>query len=816
MRVLTLLICIFISVAVHAESSSHSSLSGRITDTSGAPLPGAVIELPDLHTGGVADVDGRYEILDLPSGKFLVTVKLLSFATKSQTVNLAGQSIQDFQLSEAVLEQHEVIVTGTSAATEQKRNPAPIQTISAAQMRENVSTNVIDAITSLPGVQQLSTGPAISKPVIRGLGYNRIITLNDGIRQEGQQWGDEHGIEIDDYNVSRVEVLKGPASLSYGPDAIAGVVNILSEEPATPGTIQGNLIGNYQTNNGLAGVHARLAGNQGGINWSAYYTGKMAHDFQNVNDGYVFDSRFRNNDYGASLGIAKSWGNSRLSFTSFNQNLGIAEGERDSATGAFVKQVNNNGVMAQQITDASDGKLYSMAIPNQQILHQKLTWINNFYLANNARIGISLGLQQNTRKEFGDVLHADEPGLNLRLRTLNYDLHYLFAQTHGWEISTGINGMGQQNRNSGVEFLVPDYQLFDIGAYLIAHKDLGAWSFSGGIRGDYRSLKTDVLFVDSLHERVQQPVSSGSTLFSAFDKVFSSPSGSLGLSYAYNTRTHFKANLASGYRAPNIAELAANGVHEGTIRYEYGNQQLKAENSLQGDLGVAYNSTHLSINASLFYNHISHFIYTQKLPGANGVDSIPRSDNPLNYAAYIYEQGAANLFGGELFIDLHPHPLDWLHFENTFSYVQGRFAGGVDSAKYLPNIPGARWLIGLRAQARHSYKQIGGAYLKVELDHYFAQNQVFSAYQTETASPQYSLLNASLGFDVLRAKKTLLSITVAGQNLLDEAYQNHLSRLRYADINNVSGKQGIFGMGRNISLQVAIPITFKEAGKIGS
>lgn len=800
---------IMLFAAAGSSAAVRSSLSGRVTDTAGAPLVGAIIELPDLHTGSVSDTDGHYTVPNLPAGRFLVSVRLLGFASQSVFLNLNGETVQDFRLSEAVLEQHEVIVTGTSAASEQRRSTTPIQTISARQMQENASTNVIDAITRLPGVQQLSTGPAISKPVIRGLGYNRIVTLNDGIRQEGQQWGDEHGIEIDDYNVSRVEVLKGPASLTYGSDAIAGVINILSEEPAPIGHIKAKLAVNYQTNNGQEALHARIAGNEHGLYWSAYFTGKRAHDYRNVYDGYVFNTRFANEDYGATIGINKHWGSSKLSFNSFNQYLGVAEGVRDSASGHFVKDVNAGGVPETMLVDDAEGKSYQRTLPRQWITHQKLAWINTLYLHSGARLGITLGLQQNDRREFGDVLAPDEPGLYLRLRTFTYDAHYLFKEIKGWQLSTGINGMVQQNRNLGIEFLVPDYSLFDIGGYALAKRDVDKWSFAGGLRFDRRSLNADALLTDSAGIRVSQLVAGGYTRFSSFSKSFGSPSGSIGVSYAYSKHTSFKVNLASGYRAPNIAELSANGVHEGAIRYEYGSTDLKPENSFQGDLGAEYNSEHLSLSAAVFYNYIHNYIFIRKLSTASGADSIPVQNNPDAFPAFIFAQTNAALAGGEFYMDLHPHPFDWLHLENTISYVAGQNLNGTDSTRYLPNMPPPRWLVALRVQKKSLGKYLGGAYIKLEFDHYFEQNQIFSAYGTETPSTAYTLVNASLGFYVLKKGKSVATVTLSGQNLADIAYQNHLSRLRYADLNYATGRRGIFGMGRNVSLALSVPLSLR-------
>ena len=145
---------------------------------------------------------------------------------------------------------------------------------------QSATTNIIEALAKQPGVSALSTGPAIAKPVIRGLGYNRVLTINDGVRQEGQQWGDEHGIEIDESSVSKVEVLKGPASLIYGSDAIAGVINIITNVPVENNTIKANILSNYQSNNNLRLLNANIAGNVNGFNWNLYSSNGAAAELQ--------------------------------------------------------------------------------------------------------------------------------------------------------------------------------------------------------------------------------------------------------------------------------------------------------------------------------------------------------------------------------------------------------------------------------------------------------------------------------------------------------------------------------------------------------
>ena len=185
------------------------------------------------------------------------------------------------------LKLNELTVTGVTGATKLKHSTAPISIVTGKELRQTSSTNIIDAIAKQPGVAQITTGGGISKPIIRGLGYNRIIVMSDGIRQEGQQWGDEHGIEIDGAGINSVEILKGPASLMYGSDAMAGVL-ILHAAPTLPeGEMKANLSTEYQTNNGLFDYSLNFTGNQRGFVWDGRFSQKMAHAYKNKYDGYV-------------------------------------------------------------------------------------------------------------------------------------------------------------------------------------------------------------------------------------------------------------------------------------------------------------------------------------------------------------------------------------------------------------------------------------------------------------------------------------------------------------------------------------------------
>lgn len=783
-----------------------TSLTGKITDKqTGTTIPGASIYIPDLKTGAVTNADGVYLIENLPPKKILVQISFLGYKTIIETIDLAVITTKDFAMEISVKEINEVVVTGHSQAGERNKTPTPISLISNTELKQSASTNIIDALAKQPGISQITTGSGISKPVIRGLGYNRVVVVNDGIRQEGQQWGDEHGIEIDEFSINKIEILKGPASLSYGSDAIAGVINMLSETAIPQGKMTGGVIANYQTNNGMLGYSANIAGNLKGFIWDVRYSNKMAHAYQNKYDGYVYNSGFKENTVSGILGINKSWGYSHFHFSVYDFTPGLTEGERDSLSGNFVRKIAiNDSTEETEIVPEADLISYDVSIPYQKINHYKAAVNNSFYLGNNS-IKLILGFQQNHRKEYGDVLAPDTYGLYFLMNTFNYDIRYVLAEKNGWDVSFGVNGMQQNSQNKGGEYIVPEYNLSDIGGFTIIKKSFKKLDFSGGIRYDLRLEKTNDLYLNSAGEKTEIPDSSSYHQFNAFTGNFSGISGSIGASYQFSEKVFAKLNAARGYRAPNIGEISSNGIHEGTNRYELGNSKLKAESSLQLDLSFGLNTEHITLEIDLFNNMIDNYIFSRKLNNVLGGDSLSEGATTFQFVA-----GNANLSGGEIMIDIHPHPLDWLHFENSFSYVQAVQKSQPDSAKYLPFTPAPKLESELRADIKKTGKFMSNTFVKVEAENYFEQNKFYAAFGTETGSSGYTLINVGFGTTFQTATQTLCSLYITVNNIADVAYQSHLSRLKYGEKNNITGRTGVYNMGRNISFKLVIPISLKK------
>ena len=791
------------------------TLKGRVLNKqTGETIPGAAIYITDLKKVTVSDINGNYQFNNLPRTKLLVKVSYVGFKTILDNIDFSTTTTMDFQMEPAVTEINEVVITGTSRSSEIKRSPIPIMVMDRKNIDQIVTTNIIDAIAKEPGVNAVTTGPNVSKPFIHGMGYNRVLTLVDGIRQEGQQWGDEHGIEVDDNLISKIEVVKGPASLVYGSDALAGVVNLIPFGSASTGITSGSINTEYQSNNGLISASGAVDGNHNDFVWGGRLSHKMATNYQNKIDGRVFGTAFNETDASGYVGLNRSWGYSHLNVSVFNDLQEIPDGSRDSLTRKFTKQITEADTV-RPIVSNSELNTYNIEPLHQHIQHYKIYSTNNFILGA-SKLGVTVGFQQNVRQEFSHPQAVSTPGLYLVLNTLTYDIKYDFPDRNGWESTIGVNGMLQHNKNKGTEFIIPDYTQFDVGPFVLVKKSLGNVDISAGLRYDTRFFNNQDMFVATNPiSGFDMQVAPSSTLtktqpFSNFKDTYSGVTGSLGTAIRISDELVLKANIARGFRAPNISEISANGVHPGTNIYQIGNSTFKPEFSVQEDIGIFFTKSYVRASVELFNANIDNYIFDQKVLNRNGDDSIIIKGNQT----FKFVQSRAQLYGGEASIDIHPHPLDWLHFLNALSVVYGTNLGApgvtlASNAKYLPYIPPLHTHSELKADIKKKYKYASSIYGQIEMDYYARQNRAYLADNTETVTPGYTLFNAGFGMDLTnRNGKVICNMHVAGNNITDVAYQSHMSRLKYFEQYpvNWSGHSGIYNMGRNISFKLTFPI----------
>jgi iron complex outermembrane receptor protein len=825
-----LMLLISFSAPINAASIHHKlydeavtgSLTGIVTDKSnGQPIAGANVTIPDLRTGAVTDAKGKYTINRLPKGVYLVQVRLLGYASFTQRVDFSNTTVLNVQLHVSSIETDEVVITGVSKATEIKRDPVPMVAVGKTYIdQQAAATNIIDAIANIPGISAVTTGPNVSKPFIHGLGYNRVVTAEDGIRQEGQQWGDEHGIEVDQNSIDRIEIIKGPASLSYGSDAIGGVVNLITPTPVPDGTILGSVQGVYGTNQGLMNGSFRLQGNQNGFVWGTIISGKEAKDFQNPHDGRVFHTGYQEGDARAMVGLNKSWGYSYLNASIFDDFQEIPDGSRDSATRKFT----------QQITDADT---YRPIVPNSLLnsyaitpLHQHVQlyriYDNSNFILGNGNLLVNLGYQFSHRREYTHYTEPDIPGLNLHLATYTYDIKYNFDLGNEYETTVGVNGQYQNNTIGGATvFPIPAYHQFDIGPFFVIKKSYGKLDLSAGARYDSRSITQQAAYVDTTNvfypTLVGQNPTTGPNVykqFSTLSKTFSGATGSFGATYNFSNEFLLKGNIARGFRAPSIAELSANGADPGSSIYHVGNSNFMPEFSVQGDIGAFLTLPNVSASIELFDNNIQNYIFQEQIVDANGNPERVNPDGSPNpngiYSKFTYVQSTARIDGGEFYLDIHPVP--WLHFANSLTLTYGTNLGNgghqPDSLKYLPFIPPLHTHSELRGTFAKGFGGFKNVYAFVGFDHYNAQDRFFAAYGTETYTAGYNLLSAGIGGNIINAAgKKVIELFIEGTNLANVAYQSNMSRLKYFDNPTVPPgiQPGIYNMGRNINFKVIVP-----------
>jgi len=817
---------------IHFFANAQVSLAGKITDSNThSGIAGAKIHIADLNLSANSDSLGNYHIKNIPGGYYLVEVTSTGYATKIESIVIKGDIKKDFQLESSLTQLKEVIVTGVATATEKQKTPVSITTMNYDDLLQNSSTNVIDAIAKAPGVSAITDGQSISKPVIRGLGYNRVLTINDGVEQVDQTWFDEFGIEADPDAVNRYEILKGPASLAYGSDAIAGVINLIPEQPLPEGQVKGDVLFNYQTNNGLINNMFHLAGTKDGVAWSARIDNTKAHAYQDPYDGYVLNSQFSNFNADATVGLHRKWGYTQIHASYFDMATGIVDGTRDSLTGVMERQVSypdlNGGAPTYEIPTHQEQTSYTPFVINQRIRHTKVVWDNSLAVGD-GRIKATFSYQKNQRQETNDPTIPNTPDIYYSSNGLTYDMRYVSPQIGNFNFSGGTNGVYQSSQSLGTLMLIPNYNFFEIGGFAIANEKIGKLNLSGGIRYDERTFNAIDHWVDSTTQAPVAPnAPNGFHEFPGFTSHFSGMSFSFGGTYDLSKTTFVKANIARGWRAPNVAEAAANGVHDGTVVYEIGDPTLKPETSLEEDLAFGVNGKEVDFEVDLFNNSINDFIYAKGLKNAMGTDSINNSLNAAGLGAapvYKYTQGPAQLYGGEIAFNVHPSAAQWVQLYTSLSYVNGGLLHVPDSTKYLPFVPPTRITADLKFPISKLGNNIKNAYFKAGMLSAFQQNNIYQQYAiynglntaltpyeyaaSKAATKGYTLFNIGAGGDIVSKGKTVCKVYLICNNLFNTAYIDYMSRFKYYPVNYTTGRVGVFNMGRNVSFKLIVPIDF--------
>ncbi|REG93035.1 TonB-dependent receptor [Flavobacterium aquicola] len=728
------LLVLFLGLTTFLQA--QNTITGKVTDTKNNPLIGVVVYATEAHKSAKTNENGIYTLTELPNGEETLVFSYVGFAVQNKKIQkVQNTQTLDIVMDEKAFQMDEVIVS-TPFSKLQSQNVMKVDRESVKSMQEKGSATLIEGLATIPGVSQVSTGTSIGKPVIRGLSGNRVLVYTQGIRLENQQFGDEHGLGLNDAGVENVEVIKGPASLLYGSDALGGVLFFNPEKFALANTFQGDF-GQRMFSNTL-GSNTTLGLKASTDNWKYLIRGAYTtqSDYKIPDGDRVTNTRFQEMDFKAGIGYSNAKFSSVFRYNYNNLDLGIPE----------------DGIADQTTTKKT-------AFPKQGVSNNLFS-LNNTLFFSNSKLDVNLGFIQNDRSEFED---SDVAVLHMVLNTFDYNVKYYLPKIGKVEAIVGVQGMSQNNKNLGEEYLIPNATTNDFGIFATGIYGWGSNSVQAGIRFDNRHLVSD-----------EHGIAAEEGYFESLDKKYDSFNASLGYKTDFAKDLTFRLNAATGFRAPNLAELSSNGVHEGTFRYEIGNSNLKTEQNLQTDLDLEYKSTHFEFSVSGFYNHINDYIYSS--PSGVEIDG---------FKVYDYIQNNASLYGGEAALHIHPHPLDWLHIETSFETVTGKLQDG----GYLPQIPANNWDNTIKTDFKIG-KWLEDSFATLNVSTTLSQKKISGF---DIPSDGYTLLNMGFGGKV-NLGKTTFDVNLNGNNLLNKTYIPHLSRL---------ATSGIPNLGRNFVLGVA-------------
>ena len=715
----------------------QNTITGVLIDkNTNQPLIGAAVYLPDLNKGALTDTTGLFVLNNIPNGKIKILYSCIGYRNLLKTADLKYCScfLPD-TLEPDVFELQEVVVSGGSYSM-QHENAIKVEQVSLSE-KTVISVSYLDKIAEIPGIDVISKGPGVTKPVIRGLSQTNILILNNGVRMENFQFSENHPYMLDEFGIDKVEIIKGPASLLYGSDAIGGVINFIDEKPAFQQTVSADYTQQYHTNTRghVANAGVKIAGNS---LYAGIRAGIKSHtDYRDGDNDFIPNSRFNENSIKANVGITKPFGSFSIIYQYGEKKLGMTV---EPAIPLVQENERKNKVWYQDLEN--------------HFLASK----NRFFL-NRYKIDMNLSYQSNHRKlQTSDSMPSVEM-VDMVLGTANYEVKLFFPSGGKSELIAGSQGMTQTNTNGDApEHVIPDANIGEVSVFaLYSNRFLKNINFQAGVRYDYREIDTE--------EESGKP---------GINKHYGNFSGSLGGTWQLCKSLLIRGNLATAYRIPNIAELTQNGFHG--AYYEQGDPELKPQRSLEGDISVHYHGKKIMFDLAGYYNAINQYIYLSRT-----ADTV-ETGQPV----YRYMQTDASIQGWETGITVMP--VDWMNFRGSFAYT---FATDQEG-EYIPFIPQDK----LRLTATIRKPEI-----KFFHDNSFSAGFLYAFEQShaglfEENTNGYFLLNARINTTV-HLRLLHLMVYVSADNLLNSNYTDHLSTLKDLGYNNM-GRSITFGIKFNV------------------
>ena len=749
-------------------------LKGHVEDLdTREKLSGATVLITGLNREIVTDAQGDFLFEGLCPGKLTIRVSHVGCETIEQTISFTKSRHLDIDMPHKKNTLGEVVVSSIKGV----QNTGTKKELSAREMEQSKGQNLAETLSRLNGVTLLQTGSTVSKPVIHGLHGNRILTINNGVRQEGQQWGNEHAPEIDPFIAGKLLVIKGVDELKYGSDAIGGV--ILVEPKALMNTPGYNAEFNtgYFTNNRqwiASGMYEQQLKSLPELTFRIQGTYKRGAN-STTPDYRLNNTGSEEKNFSLTAGWKKHRFSSELFYSFFDTKLGIFEG---SHIGNLTDL--QHAIESDRPDDVFTGEnTYTIGRPYQAVKHQLLKSKSMLQYGRN-KFSLLASMQVNYRQEFDIVRNNTnkKPQLDLAITTLSQELSWEHDAGKGFVHLLALNTMQQDNKYAG-RYFIPAYRAYNYGGYYIGKWSNKKWDLQAGIRYDNKNLYTNRIL-------------SNGTAFDEYGFNFSTVGASFNAGYKITTGWKTNINVTSANRAPQVNELLSNGIHHGSATYETGDIHLKPERSLNINWGNNWSNKSKSLLAelNLFNNRIDHFIYQQPKPGE------PVLTIAGAFPLLVYQQNDARLQG----LDFSAKWLPAKRLEWEFSYSMLR-ARNLDSSDWLIRMPADRFR-NIFSYNFKDGKKLSASYISAEYNYVLKQTRT----PDESKGPQdykeapgaYGLINADAGTTIL-FHSLPVTFSVGVRNLFNTSYRDYLNSMRYFTDET----------GRNFQFRIKIPIKHK-------
>jgi iron complex outermembrane recepter protein len=749
----------------------------------GVALQNATVSIEELKIAVRTDINGYFCFDKVPDGMYTILVFRGNTSFLEKRIRVYGEDVHvDVDLDLATVNIQTQTVEANpfrNGAVEKSLGSALLQ---RAQLDRYAAESFMAALENEPGISMINTGVGISKPVIRGMAFNRVLVNDRGVKQEGQQWGADHGLEIDPFDVENVEIIKGPASLMYGSDAMGGVINIKAPMVLPGGEHRGGVRTLYRSNNDMYALSSFVEGSIGKWFYRARITGMEygnyrvpANDF--VYAGFVLPiyEQMLTNTAGkerhivSTIGYKFKSGYSSITVNRFFQEVGLFPG----AVG-----------LPRAYNLQHRGEFRNIDLPSQQNTHIKVLSNTNVKVGV-SRLELDFGYQRNLRRELSfPHVHGMNPrpegnlAMELDLHTLSGNFRLIKEYGLRTKLIIGSQNQIMNHEYGGFEFLVSSYRSFLGGAYgLVEHRLFENLFLNIGLRGDVGWHDIDQHLQPVFTNF--QPTGEFSERNPAIQRTFGNWSAATGVSWVINNDLNVKLNLGSSFRIPTPVELSINGVHHGNFRHELGNQDLKGERGFQGDLNLVWRKNSSLLSITPFASIYDSYIYL--------APSGRFSDLPGSRPFWEYRQNSAVFTGIEW--KLETQTWKYIHLENSIEYVWNR---NLDTRLPLPLTPPLAIFTSLDYERESSVKWLNSWYIRADMRNVLTQEKVD---RNELPTDGYTIFGAGIGANLLLGKQQI-EFQIRATNIGDAFYMRHLSRYRLLNLPE---------QGRNISVLLHVP-----------